>query len=138
MHPDEREEMDLQAMRLGRTPESLESEDAALLLRSEMAENLAAESAVIAEALRAGKFVVQALVARFGPRDEILFHSTHFVAAFDTREEACASLERMLEDAEDDLEHFHEIVPRAVAPVPRRAVDRTAQDSDSADFEIPF
>ena len=137
-HPDEREELELQMLYTGRSYQSVQSEQAGRELRAEMADDTDREWAAITEAIAAGKFVVQARIARFGPYDEILFHSTHFVGAFDSREEAEAGLAEISSDSGDELEYYHEIVGPAAVPAPRPPVTSAVSDGALGDFDIPF
>ena len=138
MHPDEREEMEMQMLYAGRSYQAVQSEQAGIVLRAEMADDNDREWTAITEALEAGKFVVQARIARFGPYDEILFHSTHFVAAFDSREEAEAGLAEITAVSGDEMEYYHEIAGPAAAPTSRPAVVAPEAGGALGDFDIPF
>lgn len=138
MHPDEREEMELQMLYAGRSYRAVQSEQAGRELRAQMADDSDREWAAITEALAAGKFVVQARIARFGPFDEILFHSTHFVAAFDSREEAEAGLAEITADSGDEMEYYHEIAGPPAEPATRPSIVATDSEGALGDLDIPF
>jgi len=133
MHPHEEEELDMQALYLGRCHQAVFSEFSAIELRAAMADELDVESMAIDAALEAGTFVVRARVARFGQYDEVLYFSTHFVAAYGTKEEAEAAAAEL----PAEYEYYHDVV----GPVTARTVgpaSTAAAAADATDADIPF
>jgi len=146
MHPHDQEELEFQELYQGRSMRSVYSEFAGIERRAQMADEQEAERGRISAAVASGQFVVVARVGRFGPYDELLFHSSHFVAGYASREEAEAAIAAI---GIDDFEYYHEVVgpkaaadgsaaPSAPSTSPRMPAHREGHAIDAIDSGVPF